>query len=133
LVTHWCSLYQDTVVGLRVTTSGKLRIANVNSGKYPTVTFAADPAQEVDREHHSWANYFLCGFKGVFDHLRNGGGAPVPQCAGLDVIVDGRVPTGSGLSSSSALVCASSLAVMTALGECTRSLACHHHSTGHAR
>lgn len=113
--------HQDTIVALRVTSSGKLRVANVNSGKYPTVTFSADPAQAVDREHHSWANYFLCGYKGVFDHLSAGGakGGPVPACAGLDVMVDGRVPTGSGLSSSSALVCASALAVMTALGAST--------------
>lgn len=99
-------------MALRTTSTGQLRVGNVNGGKYPTVTFSVDPKQRVDTEHHSWANYFMCGYKGVFDHL----GSAAPACPGLDVMVDGRVPTGSGLSSSSALVCASVLAVMASLG-----------------
>ncbi len=109
---------QDTVVALRRTSGAKLRIANVAGAKYPLVEFSADPAQDVDRAHHSWANYFLCGYKGVHDYLAaRGGGAPGGGATGgLEVMVDGRVPTGSGLSSSSALVCASALAVMVSKG-----------------
>ena len=99
-------------MALRTTSTGQLRVGNVSGGKYPTVTFSSDPGQKVDSNHHVWANYFLCGYKGVFDHL----GSAAPACPGLDVMVDGRVPTGSGLSSSSALVCASVLAVMASLG-----------------
>ena len=139
----------------------RLRIANTDAAKYPAADFAADPAQAVNVAAHTWANYFLCGFKGVFEHAAaraaqasagGDGGAEeaagaasgrkrpgsarkpaaskkpasggktaavvvaVPDAAALDVLVDGRVPPGSGISSSSALVCASSLAVMAAHG-----------------
>jgi N-acetylgalactosamine kinase len=109
---------QDTVVALAPTTTGRLRVANVNGGKYPTVTFGVDPGQAVDRDNHVWANYFLCGFKGVHDYLaaHPEAKATARTITGLDVIIDGRVPTGSGLSSSSALVCASVLGVMTVAG-----------------
>ena len=105
------------MVALRRTSAPTLRIANVQASKYPLVTFSADPAQEVDRAKHSWANYFLCGYKGVFDYLGARGQAPPGgPGGGLEIMVDGRVPTGSGLSSSSALVCASALAVMASRG-----------------
>ena len=85
------------------------------SPKYPLVTFAAEPTQAVDLSQRSWATYFLCGYKGVHDYLAARGQA-APADGGLDAMVDGRVPTGSGLSSSSALVCASALAVMASKG-----------------
>ncbi len=111
-------------MALRRTGGARLRIANVNGGKYPLVEFSADPAQDVDRANHSWANYFLCGYKGVHDYLAARGGAGAGAAAGgLEIMVDGRVPTGSGLSSSSALVCASALAVMASKGACVRACA----------
>ena len=85
------------------------------SAKYPLVQFAAEPTQAVDLSQRSWATYFLCGYKGVHDYLAARGQA-APADGGLDAMVDGRVPTGSGLSSSSALVCASALAVMASKG-----------------
>ena len=99
------------MLAVRRTTTPTLRIANVLSGLYGPASFPADPSQAVDVAHHSWGNYFLCGYKGVHDHL--GLVADEPG-AGMEVMVDGRVPTGSGLSSSSAFVCASALAVMAA-------------------
>jgi len=102
------------VVALRRTGSAVLRVANV-APKYALVEFAAQPTQEVDLSQRSWATYFLCGYKGVHDYLAARGQAD-PADGGLDIMVDGRVPTGSGLSSSSALVCASALAVMASKG-----------------
>ena len=55
----------------------------------------------------------MCGYKGVFDFLGESGKA-LPDAFGLKIMVDGRVPTGSGLSSSSALTCATAVAVMAA-------------------
>lgn len=52
-----------------------------------------------------WYNYFLCGVRGVQDHLGNN--IPTP---GMFVAVSGNIPPASGLSSSSALVSAAVLA-----------------------
>jgi N-acetylgalactosamine kinase len=65
------------------------------SPKYPLVTFAAEPTQAVDLSQRSWATYVLCGYKGVHDYLAARGQA-APADGGLDAMVDGRVPTGSG-------------------------------------
>ena len=78
-------------------------------------SFELSPAQEVDTASLHWTNYVMCGYKGVFDFL-NESGAAIPQTVGLDIMIDGTVPTGSGLSSSSALCCAVAVAVMHALG-----------------
>eukprot|EP00271_Cylindrocystis_brebissonii_P007385 TRINITY_DN20841_c0_g1_i1.p1 TRINITY_DN20841_c0_g1~~TRINITY_DN20841_c0_g1_i1.p1 ORF type:complete len:524 (-),score=97.90 TRINITY_DN20841_c0_g1_i1:958-2529(-) len=112
------AIRQDTIVAIRRLDFGKsdktvheLKIANVQGDKYPPVQYAADPFQTVDVANHLWSHYFLCGYKGVFDHMRSIGIKGGLNC-GLEVLVDGIVPTGAGLSSSAALVCASAIAVM---------------------
>lgn len=70
--------------------------------------------QEIDIKNHKWGHYFMCGYKGVYEYCRSKGidmGGPV----GLDVVVDGTVPTGSGLSSSAAFVCSATIAIMGVL------------------
>eukprot|EP00850_Spirogloea_muscicola_P015711 SM000123S25823 [mRNA] locus=s123:43268:47291:- [translate_table: standard] len=116
------AIRQDTVVAIGKadgTTASNalplLTVANMNASKYPTVRYSVDPAQEVNSADHIWANYFLCGYKGVFEYLADQG-QPHPPHSSLRVVVDGRVPTGAGLSSSAALVCSSAIAVMAALG-----------------
>ncbi|KAI5650945.1 hypothetical protein M9H77_36950 [Catharanthus roseus] len=110
------AIRQDTIVAIRINQAEKiLRIANVNNEKYPMCTYPADPDQEIDLKNHRWGHYFICGYKGFHEYAKSKGvdpGAPV----GLDVIVDGTVPTGSGLSSSAAFVCSSTIALMAAFG-----------------
>lgn len=53
-----------------------------------------------------WHNYVLCGIKGVLDYLLKSGGAGKK---GFLIAVSGNIPPASGLSSSSALVCAGAL------------------------
>ncbi|KAH9322749.1 hypothetical protein KI387_017388, partial [Taxus chinensis] len=111
------AIRQDTIVAIRKWKPEEetkiLQIANVQSEKYELCRYPADPDQDIDLKNHKWANYFLCGYKGFHEYIRAKGvdvGAPV----GLDVLVDGTVPTGSGLSSSAAFVCSSTIAIMAA-------------------
>lgn len=54
-----------------------------------------------------WYKYFLCGIKGVFAQFQDEQNS---TRHGMQIIVSGNVPPASGLSSSSALVCAATLA-----------------------
>jgi galactokinase len=96
----------------------KIQLSNVRD-KYPAREFAV-PATgdiEIDARELEWSNYFKAGLRGAIQLLRKkyGDNGFVPS--GMDVLVDGRVPTGAGLSSSAAFVSASALAVMIANGE----------------
>ncbi|KAG2431874.1 hypothetical protein HXX76_009367 [Chlamydomonas incerta] len=111
------AIRQDTVVAVRRVPGGtELVIGNVEADKYPTQRFPANPDQPVDVANHSWANYFVSAYKGAFELLRATRPDDVPQPCGLEVMVHGQVPTGSGLSSSAAIVCASMLGVLSAEG-----------------
>lgn len=105
----------DTVVAFRVNKeSNAVTVGNTNE-KYTSKTFTTDPSQDVDVASLHWTNYVMCGYKGVFDFLKESG-QEAPPLVGLDLMIDGLVPTGSGLSSSSALCCAVAVAVMSAYG-----------------
>ncbi|XP_043725229.1 galactokinase-like [Telopea speciosissima] len=110
------AIRQDTIVAIRKHDAGEspklLRIANLNE-KYTMCTYPADPDQDIDLKNHKWGHYFICGYKGYYEFAKSKGidvGVPV----GLDILVDGTVPTGSGLSSSAAFVCSSTIAIMAA-------------------
>lgn len=111
------AIRQDTIVAIRKRDVGEsaklLRIGNVNP-KYSMCTYPADPDQEIDLRNHKWGHYFICGYKGIYEFAKSKK-ADVGLPVGLDVVVDGTVPTGSGLSSSAALVCSSTIAIMAAL------------------
>jgi len=107
------ALALDTIVAVKVDAgSDRLVVSNTNP-EYTTKEFSTDPSQQVDTASLHWTNYCMCGYKGVFDFLGEAGKA-LPETIGLKIMVDGRVPTGSGLSSSSALTCATAVAVMAA-------------------
>ncbi|KAK4257872.1 hypothetical protein QN277_007403 [Acacia crassicarpa] len=110
------AIRQDTIVAIRKNEDERIiRVANVIDEKYTTCTYPADPDQELDLRNHRWGHYFICGYKGYYDYAKLKG-VDVGQPIGIDVLVDGIVPTGSGLSSSSAFVCSSLIAIMTAFG-----------------
>jgi galactokinase len=70
-----------------------------------------DSDVEIDPTKHEWVNYFKAGLLGALKFLRkNSSFAP----ASMEVLVDGNVPPGGGISSSAAFVCSSALAVMKA-------------------
>ena len=96
----------------------KVRIANVDGANFEKREFDVPRNGDlpIDSKAHEWSNYFKSGLKGVLSLLRkNKGDDFVP--VSMDIMVDGSVPAGGGLSSSAAFVCASSLAAMKANGE----------------
>lgn len=95
-------------------------IANVNSAKFPPSEFHILPNGEVhiNAATHDWTNYFKAGVRGAMEllfKLWEGNDTFLPD--NMEVMVDGNVPSGGGLSSSAAFVCASALAVLKANGE----------------
>jgi galactokinase len=118
----------DAILAVSATTaapSGKdgitVRIANVDPHRFPerefTVAIPADAAAQIesgiDASVHEWSNYFRAGLAGALRLLRRKGVALEP--AVLDVLMDGSVPPGGGLSSSAAFTSASALAVLATL------------------
>lgn len=100
----------------------RIRISNTNPGKFPSRDFEIPEGREIpiDSEAHDWSNYFKSGLRGASEMLQRKKGKPGTkyyQSVGMDIVVDGTVPSGGGLSSSAAFVCSSSLAVMIANGE----------------
>ncbi|KAJ2333282.1 galactokinase, partial [Coemansia sp. RSA 2681] len=95
----------DTLIAVRANGCDRIRVNNVNGAKYPPREFSVADMLEIDSTKHEWSNYLKCGYCGVFDLASQRGGN------GFDALLDGRVPAGSGLSSSAAFVCATQLAV----------------------
>ncbi|KAL9096650.1 MAG: hypothetical protein Q9165_001137, partial [Trypethelium subeluteriae] len=99
-------------------TPSKVHLSNVHPEKFPTREFEI-PSKgdiEIDATTHEWTNYFKAGIRGASKLLQEKKGKDFVSI-GMDVLVDGTVPSGGGLSSSAAFVCTSALAVMKANGE----------------
>ena len=94
----------------------RIRIANLNSEKFPTREFEIPDGEiPIDASEHEWTNYFKSGLKGVSQLLQKKRGKFTS--VGMDIVCDGTVPSGGGLSSSASVVCTSALAVLAANGE----------------
>lgn len=109
----------DVIMAVKVSPAGAsestVKIANVSPEKFPTREFSVPHKAdiEIDPKKHEWINYFKAGLSGALKFLRKerpDGAAPV----NMEILVDGNVPPGGGISSSAAFVCASALAVMKA-------------------
>ena len=99
------------------TNSFKIKVSNVLSSKFPPHEFDIPyESVEIDAKVHEWTNYFKSGLRGALEILRKKHGAGF-RPKSMEVVMDGTVPAGGGLSSSAAFVSASALAVMFANGE----------------
>ncbi|KAK2927278.1 Galactokinase [Fusarium oxysporum f. sp. vasinfectum] len=100
--------------------SFRIRIANVEDDKFEAADFEVpfDGDVSIDATKLEWTNYFKSGLKGVLDLLRKKYGKDFKPCS-MNLLMDGTVPVGGGLSSSAAVVSTSSLAIMLANGEKT--------------
>ena len=97
----------------------KIKIANVQEAKFPSHEFdIPHDAVDINATVHEWTNYFKSGLRGALELLRQKRGDDFKP-ASMEILMDGSVPAGGGLSSSAAFVSASALAVMMANGEKT--------------
>lgn len=94
----------------------RIRIANLNSEKFPAREFEIPQGEiPIDASEHEWTNYFKSGLKGVSQLLQKKHSKFIS--VGMDIVCDGTVPSGGGLSSSASVVCTSALAALAANGE----------------
>jgi len=95
--------------------SASINIESLDGGSYGSQSFAATRHEgqewhlDIDKTRLRWESYVKAGYYGVLNHFFSDGTSP--QSA--DFLVTGTVPAGSGLSSSAALVVASTLAFLT--------------------
>lgn len=95
----------------------KIKIANVDNERFPTREFDVPYSEvEIDATLHEWTNYFKSGLRGALQLLKKKYGDDFKPKS-MEVLMDGTVPAGGGLSSSAAFVSSSALAVMVANGE----------------
>jgi galactokinase len=95
----------------------KIKLSNVQSNRFPSHEFDIPySAVEIDATVHEWTNYFKSGLRGALEILRKKHGAHFKPKS-MEVLMDGTVPSGGGLSSSAAFTSASALAVMFGNGE----------------
>ena len=95
----------------------RVLLRNVDSTKFKNASFEVPDHGniDIDASELQWFNYFKSGFRGAVELLQKR--IPGFSPCGINVLVDGNVPAGGGLSSSAAFVCASALAVLRANGQ----------------
>lgn len=108
------ALRQDILMAVGSNDSGseapRLQLANTQPTSYSEAII--ESSTDVDfPKSIKWYHYFLCGYKGVLDKYCS---AAEDECPPFNVMVDGSIPPGSGLSSSSAMVVASALSTLVA-------------------
>ena len=105
-----------TIPGKSSGDNPQVSLNNLDPEKFKAGQFSV-PKQgnvEIDPSTLQWTNYFKAGFKGAVELLRKKD-KNFRSC-GMEILVDGTVPAGGGLSSSAAFVCASALATLRANG-----------------
>ncbi|KAJ0092282.1 hypothetical protein Patl1_24841 [Pistacia atlantica] len=91
------AIRQDTIVAIRKHKSREaqklLRIANVDD-KYTifVLILLILIRSEIDLKNHKWGHYFICAYKGYYEYAK-AKGVKVEPPVGLDIVVDGIVPT----------------------------------------
>lgn len=93
--------------------SSTLAIVNTNAAKYDAEVDVPFPVPQqlptASSDRTAWTNYVLCGTLGILE-LYAGAPDKLPRVH-IDMLVDGAIPEGCGLSSSSALVVASAMSI----------------------
>ncbi|KAM9979899.1 hypothetical protein ACTFIZ_006155 [Dictyostelium cf. discoideum] len=103
------ALEQDTIVAVSFNKLNNdiINIHNCNEKYTPkSIDVSAGGGIEIDMKRHHWTNYVLAAWKGVQQAMEKGG-----KLKSVNLLYSGNVPMGAGVSSSSALVCVSTLAI----------------------
>jgi len=100
------AISQDISVAGRTQLEQTITLANTND-RYSTAKIELDN-YHIGGSSLDWYDYFLCGHKGVCCEEK------ILDKVGINLLVDGVVPKAAGMSSSSALVCASGLVTAVA-------------------
>ncbi|CAG2120216.1 unnamed protein product, partial [Medioppia subpectinata] len=109
------ALKQDIVMAVSVNSTGRIELTNLDQENYHDESI--DPTGLEFPQPPQWYHYFQCGYRGIVDRFCNG-----QPPLGLNVAVHGTIPAGSGLSSSSAMVCAAAFATIIAFHQKTNML-----------
>lgn len=96
------AIEQEIVLAVGYNDSDIIKLINFDSDKYDNFSTSVHDLC-INTTNPRWYYYFLCGYKRIAESYEL-------QQKGLDVVVKGTIPPSAGLSSSSALVCASALA-----------------------
>jgi galactokinase len=108
----------DVIIAVRAVpvsqNNAAISINNTDEAKFPGQVIRLDRGKDItiDATKHLWTNYLMAGLIGAVKLLDKT--VPNFQLNQMEVLVDGNIPPGGGLSSSAAFVCASALAVMQA-------------------
>ncbi|VEU21436.1 DEKNAAC102228 [Brettanomyces naardenensis] len=112
----------DVIEAINTTESSTPRISLVNTDsnfKPEVLDLPTDGSViKVDASHNTWGNYYRCSLIVAHEFILEKypellGGRPLKS---LNVVVDGTVPSGGGLSSSAAICVASTLGILRANG-----------------
>ncbi len=112
------AIESDVVMAVSIRDDNKVILHNI-SPLFAPVEFELPTAPgklvDIDPTVSLWANYFKCGHLVANQFLwKNREKYNFSTPVGMNIFVDGNVPTGGGLSSSAAFICASSLATLKA-------------------
>ncbi len=108
---------RDILVAFTPESSPRVTIENLDS-QFPPVEF--DAATQIPRDPQgSWGNYVKAAVQGIL----SAGLVPRDRVKGMRAVCTGSVPLSAGLSSSSALVVATGLAILEANGRSSAPLA----------
>ena len=111
---------QDVLLAVALTPANgapKVRLANMDD-RFADREFdiGEDGEVDIDATQHEWTNYFKAGMRGATELLKKEGKEGVTKF-NMDILANGTVPAGGGMSSSAAFVCASALATVKAAGQ----------------
>ncbi|KAG0254699.1 galactokinase [Mortierella polycephala] len=106
------AIEDDCLIAVAIDESqSRVRLANVDPTHSP-LEFTPKSSQkgyvDINPESHTWSNYFSAGYRGLLDELK------IENPKGMLCLMSGTVPTGAGLSSSSAFVCCAVIATVKA-------------------